>query len=80
MRHWLCAGQSCGTWRIMYQAAMMALAASATTVVTALQTIPNPSPPISTMSSTALSTAENARNLSGVLESPTLFRPAASAL
>ena len=57
-----------------------ALAASATTVVTALHTMPKPSPPIKMRSSTALSTAENARNFSGVLLSPTLFRPAASAL
>ena len=64
----------------MYTSASSALTPSAATVVTALQTMPNPSPPIKIRSSTALSTAENAKNFSGVLESPALFSPAASAL
>ena len=55
-------------------------AASAITVVVAEQTMPKPSTPIKIRSSRAFKIAEKARKRSGVLESPTLFKAADTAL
>ena len=71
---------SMGIFLYTYVIQRTAEAASATTVVTAEHTMPNPSPPIKIKSKTAFNIEEKAKNLSGVLESPTLLRAADTAL
>ena len=64
----------------VHQRARKAETISATTVVVAEHIIPNPNKPRNIKSKTAFNIEEKARNISGVLLSPTLLSPAESAL